>query len=203
MVYGCGFVMVGKPNCFMTSSEMRLFWLPFSIIHCSREHFTHIWEWKRCSSSSGSSSSSFYIFMVTTMVLGSASITYFPLSFPLLGSDSELEHAYDSKAFISATSYCLAQHLLMLWVELLWNSYHFPMSFFRFWVLFFTCGFGKLSWAAPPWICPLFFSLWAPFPCFGFADPKFRFFNLSLCLILTTYRYIVSSKEMSRNSIAS
>jgi hypothetical protein len=50
MVYGCGCVVVGKPSRFMTSAEMRFFWLPLSTMNCSGEPFTHIWEWKRCSS---------------------------------------------------------------------------------------------------------------------------------------------------------
>ena len=55
MVYGCGCSMVGRPNCFMTSTEMRFFWLLLSTINCSREPFTHMLEWKRRSSSSRSS----------------------------------------------------------------------------------------------------------------------------------------------------
>ena len=114
MVYGCGCVVVGKPNRFMKSTEMRFFWLPFSTMNCSREAFTHIWEWKGCSASFGSSGSSFWIFVVETVALGSASIIYFHFSFTLSGSDSELEHASDSKALISAASDCLALHLLVL-----------------------------------------------------------------------------------------
>ena len=132
-------------------TEMRFFYLPLLTMNCNGEPFTHILEWKRRSASSGSSGSSFWIFMVATMVLGSASIICFPLSFPLSGSDSESEHASNSEAFNSATSDCLARHSLVLWVELLWNSHHFPVSFFGFVVLFFACGFvGRLSWATPP-----------------------------------------------------
>ena len=75
--------------------------------------------------SSGSSSSSFWIFVVETVALGSASIIFSPFSFPLSSSNSKSEHASDFEAFSSATSDCLAQHSLMLWVELLWNSHHF------------------------------------------------------------------------------
>jgi hypothetical protein len=85
MVYGCGCVVVGKPNRFTTSIEMRFFWLPLSTMNCNGEPFTHILEWKRCSTSSGSSGSSFWIFVVATVALGSASIICFPLSFPLSG----------------------------------------------------------------------------------------------------------------------
>ena len=91
--------MVGKPNCFTTSTEMRFFWLPLSTMNYNREPFTHILDWKRCYASSGSFGSSFWIFMVATVALGSALIICFPLSFPLSGSDSESEHASDSEAF--------------------------------------------------------------------------------------------------------
>jgi hypothetical protein len=166
MVYGCGCVVVDKPNRFTTSTEMRFFWLPLSTMNCNREPFTHILEWKRCSASSGSSGSSLWIFVVATMALGSASIICFPFSFPLSGSDSESEHASNSEAFNSATSDCLARHSDVLWVELLWYSHHFPVSFFGFVVLFFSCGFGRLSWDTPPWLGPLFCGLGVPFPCF-------------------------------------
>jgi len=59
MVYGCGCTMVGKHNHLLTSAKMRPFWLPLSIMNFSGELFTHIWEWKRNSSSSRSSGSSF------------------------------------------------------------------------------------------------------------------------------------------------
>jgi len=162
MVYGCGCVVVDKPSFLTTFAEMRFFWLPLSIMNYSGELFTHIWEWKR-HSSSRSSSSSLWIFVVATVALGSASIIYFSLSFPLLGSNLESEHASDSKAFNSATSDCLAQQSLVLWVELLWNSHHFPMSF-GFVVLFFYCSFCGLSWVTPHWLCPLFYGLGAPSP---------------------------------------
>ena len=119
------------------------------------------------------------------------------------GSDSESKHASDFEAFILATNDCLAQHSLVLWVELLWNSHHFLVSIFDFVVLSFPCGLGGLSWAVPPWLCPLFLCLSTPFPCFGFVDPKSRFFCLNFCSILTVYQNVVSSEEMSRNSISS
>ena len=144
MRYGCGCAVVGKPNRFTLFAEMMPFWLPLSTMNCSGEPFTHIWEWNRCSSSYGSSGSSFWIFTVAIVALGSASIICFPLSFPFSGSDSDSEHASDSEALISATSDCLAQQSLVLWVELLWNSHHFPVSFFGLTVLFFACGFDKL-----------------------------------------------------------
>jgi hypothetical protein len=134
----------------MTSIEMRFFWLPMLTMNCNGEPFTHILEWKRRSDSFGSFGSSFWIFMVATMALVYASIICFPLSFPLSDSDLESEHASYSESFNLATSDCLARHSLVLWVELLWNSHHFPVSFFGFVVLFFACGFGRLSWATPP-----------------------------------------------------
>ena len=138
--------MVDKPNRFTMSAKMRFFWLPLLTMNYTGEPFTHIWEWKRRSSSSKYSSSSLWIFVVATMALGSASIICFPLSFPLSGYDSESEHASDSEARISATSDCLARHSLVLRVELLiWNSHHFPVSFFGFEVFFFPCGFDRLS----------------------------------------------------------
>ena len=141
--------------------------------------------------------------MVVLVALGSASIICFPLSFPLLGSDSESEHAYDYEAFISTISDCLARHSLVLWVELLWNSHHFLVSSFGFTVLSFACGLGRFYWVVLPWLCSLFCGLGAPFPCFGFANPKSRVFCLSFCSILTVYRYSVQSEEMSRNFISS
>jgi hypothetical protein len=108
MVYNCGCVVVGKPNHFTNSIEMRFFWLPLSMMNCSGEPFTHIWEWKICSSSSGSSGSTFWIFLVAMVALGSAMIIFFPLSFPFLGYDSVSENTFDSKALISATNDCLA-----------------------------------------------------------------------------------------------
>ena len=48
MLYNCGCGMVGSPSGFMTSVEMRFFWLPLSTMNYSGEPFTHIWEWKRC-----------------------------------------------------------------------------------------------------------------------------------------------------------
>jgi len=126
MVYSCGCDVVGKRNCFTIFVAMRFFWLPLLTMNCSGEPFTHIWEWKRCSSSSGSLGSSFWIFMVATMTLGFTSIICFPLSFPFLGSDSESEHASDSEAFSSATSDCLPWHSLVLWVELFGTHTTFP-----------------------------------------------------------------------------
>lgn len=145
MVYDCGCVVVGRPNGFMNPTEMRFFWLPLLTMNCSGEPFTHIYEWKRCSHSNGSSRSFLWILAVATMALSSRLMIFFPFSFPLLGSDLESEHAFDSKDFSSTTSHCLAWHSLMLWVEPLWNSHHFLMSFFVFGVSFFALGHPVLD----------------------------------------------------------
>lgn len=187
----------------MTSTEMRFFWLPLSIMNCSGEPFTHISKWKRCSSSYGSLGSSFWIFMVAIVAFGSKPIICVPFSFPLSGSELLSEHASNSEAFSSATSDFLAWHSLVLWVELLWNSHHFLMSLFSFVALFFAFGFGRLSWVAPPWLCPLFFGLGAPFPYFRFLDLKYHFFSLNFFLIWMAYWYVMLSEEMSRNSFSS
>lgn len=94
---------------------------------------------------SRSSGSSFWIFVMAMVALGSALIICFAFSFPLSGFESESEHAFDSKNFSSATSDCLARHSLVLWMEILWNSHHFPVSFFDFTMFFFACDFGGLS----------------------------------------------------------
>ena len=182
MVYTCGCDVVGRPSHFTTSVEMRFFWLPLSTMNCIREPFTHICEWNRCSPSFGSLGSIFQILIVATVVLGPASMIRFPLAFPLWVFSSKLEHVSDSEAFNLATNDCLARHSLVLWVELLWNSHHFPTSFFVFVALFFACSFNGLSYVAPPWLFPLLCNLGAPFPCFGFADPKSPFFLFKLPL---------------------
>ncbi len=153
-------------------------------MNCNGEPFTHICEWKRRSPSSGSSGSICWIFVVATVALGSASMICFPLSVLLSGSDSESEPASVLEAFSSATSDCLARHSLVLWVELLWNS---PFSR----ILLRLCGvvlYLRLWWVASPCLAPLFCGLGVPFPCFGFADPKSRFFCLNFCSIFTEYR---------------
>ena len=65
------------------------------------------------------------------------------------------------------------------------------------------CGFSGLSWVAPPWHGPLLCGLGAHFPCFGFADPKSRFFCLNFCSIFTAYQYAMPSEEVSWKSISS
>ena len=202
MVYDYWCVVVFRPNCFTTSAKMRFFWLSLLTMNCGRESFIHICEWKRCSPSSRSSSSILWILLVATVALGSTSMIYFPFSIPLSGFDLDFEPTFDSEAFSSATNDCLAQHSLVLWVELLWNSHHFPMSFFVFVVSFFACGFDGLSWVPQPWLGPLFCGLGASFPFFGCVERKSRFFYLNLCQILTAFQYVMSSEEMSRNSIS-
>ena len=141
--YRCG--VISMPNHFITSTEMRFFWLPLLIMNCNGKPFTHIYEWKRCAPSSRSLGSFFSILVVAIVVLCFVSMICFRLSFLLLGSDSESKYASDSKAFNSATNDCLAWHSMVLWVGLLWNSHHFPMSFFDFVVVLFSCRFNELS----------------------------------------------------------
>ena len=81
MVYDYGCVVVGRPSHFTTSAEMRFFWVPLR--NSSGEPFTHICEWKRRSPSSGSSGSSLWSLVVEKMALGSASMLFFPFSYPL------------------------------------------------------------------------------------------------------------------------
>ncbi len=201
MVYDYGCVIVGRPNYFTTSAEMRFFWLLLLIMNYSGETFTHICEWDRCSPSFGSSGSIFWILVVATVALGCVSLICFPLSFPLSGYDSELEHGSNLEAFILTTNDGLARKSLVLLVKLLWNSHKFPI--FVFVMLFFSCGFGGLFWVISPWILPSLYSLEVPFPYFRFVDPKSLLFCLSLCLILTVYWYTMPSEEISRNSISS
>ena len=136
MVNGCKCVVNDRPSRFMTSAEMRFFWLLLLIMNCSEEPFTHISEWKRCSPSSRSSRSFFWILAMATVVIDSTSMILFHLSFPLSSFGLESKHAYESEAYSLATSDCLARHSLVLWVELLWNSHHFTMSFFHGAILF-------------------------------------------------------------------
>jgi hypothetical protein len=114
MVYGCGCAVVGKPNHFTTSTEMRFFWLHVVDNELQRGTlYPHLgMEETLCL---------LWIFWFLLLDLcggnggiGLASIIFFPLSFPLSGSDSESEHASDSEAFNSATSDCLARHSLVL-----------------------------------------------------------------------------------------
>jgi hypothetical protein len=79
---------------------MRFFWLPLSTMKCSGVHFTHIYEWKRCSPSSISSGSPGRSLVVATVALGSALMIYLPL----YGSSSKFEPASDLEDFTSATN---------------------------------------------------------------------------------------------------
>ena len=74
MVYGCGCVVFFRPSLFMTSAEMRFFWLLLSTMNYSGEPLTHIYQWKRHSPSSRSSGSILWIFVAATMALSVASI---------------------------------------------------------------------------------------------------------------------------------
>jgi hypothetical protein len=88
-----------------------------------------------------------------------------------------------------------------------WSSYGthttFPCPSLASWCCSFLVASVGCPGLTPPWLCPLFCGLGAPFPCFRFTDPKSCFFYLNFCSILTAYRYVVPSEEMSRNSISS
>jgi hypothetical protein len=110
---------------------------------------------------------------------------------PFLGSDSKLDPAYDSEAFTSTTNDCFEWHSSVLFQGILWNSHHFPMSFFVFPLSVFVCGLDKLSRGFPSLLYPFFYWLGLPFPCLfyeGFANPKCRIFCLIFYSILTTYQ---------------
>jgi hypothetical protein len=101
MLYGCGCGVVDNSNCLMTSTEIRLFWLPLSTMKCSGVPFTHIYEWKRWNfPSSGSSHSSDWIVVVVMVVVVSASMIYFLLLF----SESESKSGSDSFSLSSTTN---------------------------------------------------------------------------------------------------
>ena len=157
---------------------------------CSAIPFTHIYEWKRRSPSSGSSGSSGWICVVVTVTLGSASMICFPLSLSAtLGSESDSKSGSNSEALILANSDCFERHSSVLCHGLLWNSHHFPVSFFVFLFPFFACDLDGLSDGGV--LYPLFCRPGLPLPCLcgGFADPNSRLFLcLNFCSILTAYR---------------
>ena len=166
---------------------MRFFWLPLSMMKCNRVPFTHICEWKRHYPSSGSSRSLGWSLVVETMALGSASMICLPLS----GSDSESELASDSKAFTSTTRDYFERQSTILCQGLLWNSHHFPTSFFVFLVSLFACGLDWFHWYYPYFLCPFFYGLGLPFLefcCEEFPGPNCRVFCLRFCSILTAYQ---------------
>jgi hypothetical protein len=70
------------------------------------------------------------------VALGSASMIHCPI----FGSHSESDPASDLEAFTSATNDCFERHSTVLCQGLLWNSDHFPMSFFVFPLSLFICG---------------------------------------------------------------
>jgi hypothetical protein len=121
------------------------------------------------------------------MALVSASM----ISLPFSGSNSDSERTYDSKAFTSATNDFFERHSTMLCQGLLWNSHHFPLSFFVFPLSFFVCSLEWLSRGYPSLLCPLFYGLGLPFPCFyyeGFSYLNCCIFCLRFFSILIAYR---------------
>jgi hypothetical protein len=63
-------------------------------------------------------------------------------------SESKLDPASDSKDFTSATNDFFERHSMVLCKGILWNSHHFPVSFFVF-PLSFVCGLDWLSYGCP------------------------------------------------------
>jgi hypothetical protein len=109
---------------------------------CSGVPFTHIYKWKRCSSSRSSSGSSGCVVVVVIVVVGSASM----ICFPLLCFESKFESGSDSFYLCSTTNDCFEEHLLVLSQGLLWNSHHFPMSFLEFLLPFLSwTGYLKVG----------------------------------------------------------
>jgi hypothetical protein len=82
--------------------------------------------------------SSGWTFVVVMVTLGSRSMIHIPF----FGSESEFELAFDPRDFVSTNNDCLERHSLVLCHEILWNSHHFPVSFFNFPLLFFVGGLG-------------------------------------------------------------
>jgi hypothetical protein len=102
MLYGYRCGVVGNPKCLMTSAEMRFFWLPLSTMKCNGIPFTHICKWNMRSPSSGSVGASGWIFVVATMIVGSASM----ISLLPLFSELDYEYELDSLSLILATNDC-------------------------------------------------------------------------------------------------
>ena len=184
MLYGCGCGIVGNFNRLTTSTDIRLFWLPLLTMKCNGTPFTHIYEWKRRSPSSSSFGSSGWIWVVATVALGFASMTYFPLSI----SESEWEYGSNSEAFSLATSDYFVRHSLVLCQGLLWKSHHFLVSFFVFPFPLLVCDLDGLSRGWLYLLGPLVYILGFPldaFWCDAFTDPKyFLFLCLNFCSIL-------------------
>jgi len=145
MVYVYGCVVVSRPRCFTTYTEMRFFWLLLSTMNYNGEPFTHIYEWNRHSPSSISLGSIIWILVVAIVALGSTLIICFLFSFFLSTSNLELKHVYDSEAFNLTTSHCIGWHWLVLWVEILCSWHQLMVSLFFFVVLLFSYDFDMLS----------------------------------------------------------
>jgi hypothetical protein len=95
----------------------------------------------RHSPSSGSFGSPGWSLVVAMVALGSMSM----ICLPLYGSELDSEPASDLEAFTLATNNFFEQQSTVLCQGLLWNSHHFPVSFFVFLVSFFACRLDWLS----------------------------------------------------------
>ena len=179
MLYVCRCGVVYNPNYLTTSAEMRIFWLPLSKIKFNEVPFTHICEGKRRSPSLGSIGSSGWIVAVATIAVGSASMIYL---LPLF-SESDSESRFGSLSLISITNDCFERHSSVLCQGILWNSHHFPVSFFVFPWPFFSC---VLDWFSGNYLLGLSLSY---FGCCRFVDlNSCLFWCLNFCSILTSYR---------------
>ena len=154
MLFGCECGFVDSPNYLTALAEMRLLWISLSTNKYNCVPFTHISEWKRRSSSSGSTDSSHWIVLFTTVAVGSTSMMCLFSIF--YGWDSQSEFA--SMALTSTTNDYFDWHSSVLFQGILWKSHHFPVSFFIFYLPFFSCVLDWLSRG-----CCLGLSL----PCFG------------------------------------
>jgi hypothetical protein len=112
--------------------------------------FTHIYVWKIRSPYLGSFGSSSWNFLVEMVPLGSSSMIHLPFS----GLKSKFESTSDPGDFVSSNNDCLEPHSSVLFQGILWNSYHFPVSFFEFPLPFFFDGLGWLSWCWTSFLCP-------------------------------------------------
>jgi hypothetical protein len=136
LVYGWGCGIIGSFNIFMIFNEIRFFWLPFSTKKCIGVPFTHICEWKRCSSSYGFSSPSSCIVLAAMVVLGYTSM----ICFTLLCFESEFELGFDSFSLSSTNYDYFEQNSSMLCQRILWNSHNFIVSLFDLQSPFLTFG---------------------------------------------------------------
>jgi hypothetical protein len=108
----------------MNLDDIIFLWLPLSAMKCSGVHFTHICEWKRCSPSSSSSDSSRSFFPISMVVLGFSSMIHFACF------ELEFDLGSDYVSSLLANNDYFKRNSSVLCQGILWNSHHFPVSFF-------------------------------------------------------------------------